>query len=40
MAHAGTPAQIREAEALLERTRRRMYQILAGDDVSDEDDEQ
>ncbi|MGE5136513.1 MAG: PadR family transcriptional regulator [Gemmatimonadota bacterium] len=40
VAHAGTPAQVREAEALLEQTRRRMYQILAGDDVSDEDDEQ
>jgi hypothetical protein len=40
VAHAGTPAQVREAEALLEQTRRRMYQILAGDDSSGQDDEQ
>jgi len=40
VAHAGTPAQVREAEALLQQTRRRMYQILAGDDVSGEDEEQ
>jgi DNA-binding PadR family transcriptional regulator len=31
MAHAGTPGQVRAAEALLEQTRRTMYQILAGD---------
>jgi DNA-binding PadR family transcriptional regulator len=31
MAHAGTPDQVQAAEALLERTRRQMYQILAGD---------
>jgi DNA-binding PadR family transcriptional regulator len=30
--HAGTPEQVREAERLLERTRRRLYQILAEDD--------
>src|SRR5438477_5972114 len=29
MAHVGTPGQIRAAEALLEQTRRKMYQILA-----------
>jgi len=34
--HAGTPEQIREAERLLERTRRRLYQILA-EDPDDED---
>jgi DNA-binding PadR family transcriptional regulator len=38
MAHAGTPEQIREAEQLLEQTRRRLYQILADDDEDDEDD--
>jgi len=38
MAHAGTPEQIREAERLLEQTRRRLYQILADDDEDDEDD--
>jgi DNA-binding PadR family transcriptional regulator len=31
MAHAGTPGQVREAEKLLEQTRRGMYQILASD---------
>jgi len=30
LAREGTPAQIHEAEALMERTRRRIYQILAG----------
>jgi len=39
MAHAGTPGQIHDAEQLLEQTRRRMYQILAGD-AHDEQDEQ
>jgi DNA-binding PadR family transcriptional regulator len=39
MAHAGTPEQIHAAEQLLERTRRGMYQILAGD-VHGERDEQ
>jgi len=38
LAHAGTPEQIRAAEQLLERTRRQMYQILAGDDPADTDD--
>ena len=32
VAHAGTPAQVRAAEGLLEQTRRRLYQILADDD--------
>lgn len=36
MAHAGTPEQIHAAEALLERTRRTLYQILAGDEDADE----
>jgi DNA-binding PadR family transcriptional regulator len=40
MAHAGTPGQIRAAEALLEQTRRQMYQILAGGGGSGQDDEQ
>ena len=35
--HAGTPEQIREAERLLERTRRRLYQILAEDPEDDAD---
>ncbi len=39
MAHAGTPDQIQAAEQLLERTRRGMYQILAGDMPGDQDDE-
>jgi hypothetical protein len=39
LAHAGTPEQIRAAERLLERTRRQMYQILAGDEPADADDE-
>ncbi len=39
MAHAGTPEQIREAEQLLEQTRRRLYQILADDDEDDEDED-
>jgi hypothetical protein len=38
LAHAGTPEQIRAAEQLLERTRRQMYQILAGDEPADPDD--
>jgi DNA-binding PadR family transcriptional regulator len=37
ISHAGTPAQVRAAERLLERTRRELYRILADDD-SDEDD--
>jgi len=39
MAPAGTPEQIHAAEQLLDQTRRRMYQILAGD-VHGEQDEQ
>jgi len=35
MAHAGTPGQIRAAEQLLEETRSRIYQILAGDSGTD-----
>jgi DNA-binding PadR family transcriptional regulator len=38
IAHAGTPAQVQEAERLLEQTRRRLYQILAEDDGEQEDD--
>ena len=38
IAHAGTPAQVRAAEQLLERTRRELYRILAdGEDSDDED---
>ena len=41
LAHAGTPAQVRAAERLLERTRRELYRILADDeDADDEADEQ
>ncbi len=40
MAHAGTPEQLRAAEALLEETRRKMYQILAGGAGAGQDDEQ
>src|SRR5262249_4273625 len=40
MAHAGTPGQIRAAEALLEQTRRQMYQILATGEGSEQDEEQ
>jgi DNA-binding PadR family transcriptional regulator len=35
--HVGTPEQVREAERLLERTRRRLYQILAEDDEDSAD---
>jgi DNA-binding PadR family transcriptional regulator len=31
LAHAGTPEQVQAAEQLLERTRRELYRILAGD---------
>jgi DNA-binding PadR family transcriptional regulator len=31
LAHSGTPAQVRAAEQLLERTRRELYRILADD---------
>jgi DNA-binding PadR family transcriptional regulator len=40
MAHVGTPGQIRAGEALLEQTRRRMYQILAGGESNEQDQEQ
>jgi DNA-binding PadR family transcriptional regulator len=40
MSHAGTPGQISAAEALLEQTRREMYQILAGGEGSEQDQEQ
>jgi DNA-binding PadR family transcriptional regulator len=43
IAHAGDPDQVRAAERLLERTRRELYRILAGDaeDAEDSaDDEQ
>lgn len=44
IAHAGTPAQARAAERLLEQTRRALYGILAGDEQEDadaqDDDEQ
>jgi len=40
IAHVGTPAQVGEAERLLERTRRRLYQILAEDSGDDQDDSQ
>ena len=37
MAHAGTPEQMREAERLLEQTRRRLYHLLADDDTDEEE---
>jgi hypothetical protein len=40
MAHVGTPEQIRDAEALLEQTRRQMYQLLANGEGSEQDQEQ
>ncbi|HYZ54087.1 MAG TPA: PadR family transcriptional regulator [Streptosporangiaceae bacterium] len=36
MAHAGTPAQIREAEQLIKRTRRTLYEFLAAGDTDEE----
>ncbi len=39
MAHAGTPGQIRAAEQVLEQTRSRMYQILAGDAGSEPEEQ-
>src|SRR5487761_728502 len=36
MAHAGTPEQMREAERLLEQTRRRLYHLLADDETDDD----
>ena len=40
LAHAGSPAQVRAAERLLERTRRELYRILAGDDGHDDDEQE
>jgi DNA-binding PadR family transcriptional regulator len=41
IAHAGSPAQVRQAERLLEQTRRAIYRILADeDDDEPENDEQ
>jgi DNA-binding PadR family transcriptional regulator len=40
VAHAGTPEQVQAAERLLEQTRRRLYQILAGDDADAEDEDE
>jgi DNA-binding PadR family transcriptional regulator len=37
MAHAGTPEQMRDAERLLEQTRRRLYRLLADDSTEDAD---
>jgi len=40
VARDGTPEQVRAAEALLEQTRRAMYQLLAGQDDDAEDSEE
>jgi DNA-binding PadR family transcriptional regulator len=40
LAHAGTPAQVRAAERLLERTRRELYRILADAEDDADTDEQ
>jgi len=40
LAHAGTASQVSAAERLLERTRRELYRILAGDGDADEDEEE
>ncbi len=37
LAHAGSPDQIRAAERLIKRSRRELYEILAGDDDSEEE---
>ena len=37
LAHAGTPDQIRAAERLIKRTRREMYEVLAGDDDTEDE---
>jgi DNA-binding PadR family transcriptional regulator len=37
LAHAGTPDQIRAAERLIKRTRRELYEILAGDEDTEEE---
>jgi DNA-binding PadR family transcriptional regulator len=39
LAHAGTPDQIRAAERLIKRTRREVYELLAGDDDTEADTE-
>jgi DNA-binding PadR family transcriptional regulator len=36
LAHAGTPDQIRAAERLIKRTRRELYEVLAGDEDTDD----
>jgi DNA-binding PadR family transcriptional regulator len=38
LAHAGSPEQVREAERLLERTRRELYRILAADPEDEDED--
>jgi DNA-binding PadR family transcriptional regulator len=40
IAHAGTPAQVRAAERLLEQTRRELYRILADEDEDADQDDQ
>jgi DNA-binding PadR family transcriptional regulator len=40
IAHGGTPEQVRAAERLLQRTRRELYRILAGDDEAPDTGEQ
>jgi DNA-binding PadR family transcriptional regulator len=40
IAHAGTPAQVRAAERLLERTRRELYRILADEAAPADDDDE
>lgn len=39
LAHAGSPAQVKAAERLLERTRRELYRILADEAAPADDDE-
>jgi DNA-binding PadR family transcriptional regulator len=40
LAHAGTASQVTAAERLLERTRRELYRILAGDEDADDDEQE
>lgn len=40
LAHAGTPGQIRAAERLIKRTRRELYEILAGDEGDDDSEDE
>lgn len=40
IAHTGTPGQVRAAERLLERARRDLYKILAGDEDDEDSDDQ